>query len=293
MLPNIWLIISWQLVIVVTPASLKKLFKSACRADIEAIKPGNVSVHSDAHGMNGEDFVTSANACADAICAPQSSLGERILNAVSDTRKAVAVNTNLGIILLCAPLIQAVYLNQPNQSIRQSLKQVLANTTVDDARYVYRAIRRAEAGGLGVVEQADISTNPDISLLKAMQLARRRDLIAAQYATDYRDIFECARPALLAFYSRWGYNCSAVSGIYMKLLATYPDSLITRKRGEVVAREICSLASALYERYCCSDEPEDFDMKLLEFDHKLKDRNINPGTTADLTVATVFLAALE
>ena len=271
---------------------LQKCFLSACRADVEAIKPGNVSIHSAAHQMRGEDFIKSAQACVTAICSPQSSLGERILCAVQDTRKAVSMNTNLGIILLCAPLIQAIYFGS-GKSLRQSLRQVLANTTVDDARFAYQAIRLSEAGGLGCVAQADIATKPDISLLDAMRLAQRRDLIAAQYTNDYRDIFEQACPALLAFYSKWGYNPSAVSGVYMKLLATYPDSLITRKRGKATALHVRRLASALYEKYCRRDEPGTFDTKLLEFDHKLKQDNINPGTTADMTVATVFLANLE
>ena len=271
---------------------LEKCFVSACHADVEAIKPGNVSIHSAGHQMHSEDFIKSAQACATAICAPKSNLGERILDAVRDTRKVVSMNTNLGIILLCAPLIQAIY-SSNGKSLRQSLKQVLASTTVDDARSAYHAIRLSEAGGLGHVEQADIATNPDISLLEAMRLAQQRDLIAAQYATNYHDIFKQACPALLAFYSKWGYNPSAVSGVYMKLLATYPDSLITRKRGKATALHVRKLASALYEKYCCKDEPEAFYTELLEFDRKLKESDINPGTTADLTVATVFLASLE
>ena len=271
---------------------LEKCFVSACRADVEAIKPGNVSIYSAGHQMHSEDFIKSAQACATAICAPQSSLGERILGAVQNTRKVVSMNTNLGIILLCAPLIQAIY-SAGGKSLKQSLKQVLAGTTIDDARSAYLAIRLCEAGGLGHVEQADIATNPDISLLEAMCLAQRRDLIAAQYANNYRDIFAQARPTLLAFYSKWGYNYSAVSGVYMKLLATYPDSLIIRKQGEAVAQYVCRLASALYEKYCRRDEPGAFDTELLEFDRELKERNINPGTTADMTVATIFLTNLE
>ena len=271
---------------------LEKLFKSACKVDVEAIKPGNVGIHRSGHQMCATDFIKSADACAGVLCASSSSLGERILAAVGATRKVVSMNTNLGIILLCAPLIEAVY-GSKNQSVRQSLRQVLANTTVADARHAYAAIRLAKAGGLGQVAQADISTQPDISLRAAMKLAQQRDLIAAQYSNDYREIFEQAYPVLLEFYAKWGYNAAAVSGVYMKLLAMCPDSLIIRKQGGAVAQEVCELASVLYEKYCRNDKPDGFDMQLLEFDYKLKQRNINPGTTADLTVATVFLASLE
>ena len=295
MLPSIWRIILWQpaiSMIIEQVKHIEKQFEAACKADIEAIKPGNVSVYSSGHQMRSDDFIKSADACATAICTPHYGLGERILHAVQETRRVVPMNTNLGIILLCAPLIQAIY-SDSEQPLRECLGHVLAQTTVDDARRAYQAIRLAEAGGLGQVKHADIGTEPDISLLEAMKLAQRRDLIAAQYANDYRDIFEHAYPALLAFYSKWGYNRSAVSGVYMKLLASYPDSLIIRKWGEAVAREVCKLASTLYERYCRGNEPGDFDIKLLELDRKLKQRGINPGTTADLTVATIFLAGLD
>jgi len=319
-------------------ATLQRLFVAACYADIEAIKPGNVSLHAAGHGMHSADFIHSAEACAAPICAPHSTLGERIFNAVQATRKVVSMNTNLGIVLLAAPLIHAEWnimrhaisdaaqhttgqatpstshATRPatphatrqtpwraiphvtvgaDVTLRQCLASVLEDTTVADAGAVYRAIRLAAAGGLGRVERADISEQPTLSLLHAMRLAQQRDWIAALYASHYQYLFDEAIPRWLAFCSKWGYNRAAVSMLYMSLLAEHPDSLVIRKHGIEVAQAVRSSASALYEQYCRSDRLGSFDAALLELDSKLKHKGINPGTTADMTVATIFAASLE
>lgn len=271
---------------------LSQKFIAACCLDVAAIKPGNVSVYADGHRMKSDHFIKSANACAPALCAPQYTLGERVFQAVTKTRTVVSFNTNLGIILLCAPLVQAVFLDK-QQALRKSLAKVLSCTTVDDARYVYQAIRLAEAGGLGQVAEADLSCEPDISLREAMRLAERRDTIAAQYSNDYQLIFEQAIPALVEFRSKWGYNELAVSGVFLTLLAACPDSLVIRKQGMSVAQEVCDLAKNLRDEYYQCDKPRALEPRLLEFDGHLKQKGINPGTTADLVVATVFVANLE
>ena len=87
---------------------ISQLFKSACVAELAALKPGNVHIFADGHGMTIQDFVKSAEAVSAVIAQPDLSLGQRIFLSVEATHKAVACNTNLGIILLCAPLIHAV-----------------------------------------------------------------------------------------------------------------------------------------------------------------------------------------
>ena len=273
-------------------AHLAELFRNACHLDVAAIKPGNVSIYADGHDMNSAHFIESADACAAVLCAPHYTLGERIFEAVRATRTVVSFNTNLGIILLCAPLIQAM-LSHPHSTLRSALDQVLAHTTVDDAKRAYRAIRLAAAGGLGRVAEGDLSREPTLSLLEAMHLARHRDLIAAQYANGYQLIFKQAIPAFVEFCAKWGYNRFAVSGVFLTLLAAYPDSLVIRKQGISVAQEVCDLAKGLRDKYSQCSTPGIFDSSLLEFDTHLKQRGINPGTTADLVVATVFVADLE
>jgi triphosphoribosyl-dephospho-CoA synthase len=85
-------------------ASVQRAFVDACLLDVLALKPGNVGVHGAGHGMQALDFLRSARAAAPAIAAEKASVGERIHAAIAATRAAAGVNTNLGIVLLAAPL---------------------------------------------------------------------------------------------------------------------------------------------------------------------------------------------
>ena len=87
--------------------NLANAFKAACMAELEALKPGNVHIFADGHGMTVQDFIASADAVSEVIAQPNLTLGQRILHSVQATQNAVQMNTNLGMILLCAPLIQA------------------------------------------------------------------------------------------------------------------------------------------------------------------------------------------
>ncbi len=82
-------------------------FKWACLAELDAPKPGNVHVFAGGHRMTADEFVRSADAAAGPLSAPGARVGARILGAVEATFAAVGANTNLGIILLCAPLAAA------------------------------------------------------------------------------------------------------------------------------------------------------------------------------------------
>ena len=89
------------------PATVAELFRLSCRAELEALKPGNVHIHAEGHGMTVADFLRSADAAAPCIAAAGAPVGTRILRAIEATRTAVGQNTNLGIVLLCAPIAAA------------------------------------------------------------------------------------------------------------------------------------------------------------------------------------------
>jgi triphosphoribosyl-dephospho-CoA synthase len=88
-------------------AHARAAFLWACQLDVAVRKPGNVSFASPGHGMEAQHFLASAAAAAPPLFAPGRPVGERIEAAIRATRAAAGCNTNLGIVLLCAPLALA------------------------------------------------------------------------------------------------------------------------------------------------------------------------------------------
>lgn len=265
------------------------LFRAACAAELEALKPGNVHVHAAGHGMTVEDFLRSAEVAAPALAQPGAPVGTRILAAVTATRAAVGQNTNLGILLLCAPLAAAAERPEP---LPRAVARVLRALTVADARDAYAAIRLAAPGGLGRVEAADVRDEPAITLLEAMRLAAARDRIAWNYAHGLRDLFRRGVPRLVALQARGWALPWAVTGSYLALLAGAPDSHVARKHGLATAAALRRRVAPLARRLLTSERPEAFRDELLKLDAALKQDGLNPGTTADLVVGSLLARAL-
>ena len=259
-------------------------FKAACVAELDALKPGNVHVFAAGHRMTVEQFVRSADAAAAPLSMPRARVGRRILDAVEATVAAVGANTNLGIILLCAPLAAAAEADPP--ALRPALAGILDGLDVDDASLAFRAILRAAPAGLGQVERNDVAQPATVTLKQAMADAADRDRVARQYVTGYADVFDIGLP-LLADARGWE-PTSTVLAIYLGFLAAFPDSHIVRKYGTAIAEDVRNTAVKFRGRLQSSRDPAHMIDDLLAWDTDLKARNINPGTSADLTVATLF-----
>src|SRR5262245_29188590 len=165
--------------------TIQAAYLAACRQEMEALKPGNVHLFADGHRMSAGDFFDSADASAVPLTDPGLPIGTRILDAVRATRQAVGSNTNLGILLLCAPLAAAARLDV--RDLRGSVDTVLRSMTMDDAKAVFEAIVLASPGGLGTAEAYDVRNAPTVPLLQAMSEAAARDMIARQYVTAFQD----------------------------------------------------------------------------------------------------------
>jgi triphosphoribosyl-dephospho-CoA synthase len=272
---------------------LAELYKSACEIELQAFKPGNVSVYSAGHDMTVDDFRHSAAASATAISNSGYSLGEKIYYAVKATREAVGCNTNLGIVLLCAPLLEAAQRSIDGLSIRASLHNVLNHTTCEDADWVFKAIALASPGGLGQAGEQDVHSTPSVTLKDAMKLACERDRIALQYVTDFKDIYELSILSYNRFLTRWGSHYWAAVSVYTTLLARYPDSHIERKYGDRYTGWVAEKMAVINTQLQGATDPEDILPLLYQVDKEFKAHLINPGTTADLTVATVLAVFLE
>ena len=102
----------------------------------------------------------------------------------------MATNTNLGMILLLAPLAKAAAQVEAGGGLRPALHRVLTDLTVGDARLAYDAILAAEPAGMGEVEDHDVHGHGvSVTLREAMDAARHRDAVAREYVTDFAITF--------------------------------------------------------------------------------------------------------
>jgi len=268
------------------PILISDAIRAACLCECRARKPGNVHPAASFDDLTFDDFVRSTEAIAPVLAADSRPLGETILKAVGESRRVSGSNAHLGTILLLAPLARSAAAGPP----REEISSVLNSTTIADAEAVYRAIHLAAAGGLGKAAEQDLATPPTVTLTEAMRLAEARDTIALQYATDFRLVFDWA--------DRLSEQCDefnldwerTVVTLFIQLLTEVPDTLIARKRGRVIAEQVSRKASALATLNPPADSAE-----LAEFDRFLRsDGNaLNPGTTADLIAAILFVAFAE
>lgn len=269
--------------------SIKAAYEHACRMDVEALKPGNVHHFADGHGMSAAHFITSADVTSAPLTDPDLTVGERILEAVRATRQAVGTNTNLGIVLLAAPIIRAAEMT--GGTLRGNLDIVLGGMGMVDAKAVFEAIVTAAPGGLGAAEN-DVRQEPKVSLLEAMREAASRDMVARQYATGFSDVFDVGLATLDKALSRGEGGMWPAIFAYMAFLSGFPDSHVMRNHGADAANQTRQEAVAVgAELEATTAEPTRIHM-LMAFDRRLKARNVNPGTSADLTVASLLVHSL-
>ncbi len=274
---------------------LEELVYSSFTTEVHALKPGNVSRYSEGHDMRVEDFIKSAELVTPILCRRTSPLGKRILESVKITRAAIGCNTNLGMILLFAPIVMAAEAKESRgdlDTIQNRLGSVVKNSTKSDVAMVFQAICEANPGGLGHSDNYDVHLYPRCSLQEAMEAAMDRDNIAKQYVTLFSDIFILGFNTLKRFTDRWNSVEWAAVACYMNFLSSMTDSHIARKYGNKLAEQIKARANKVFNLFENKNNPEDAFSILLEFDKELKNANINPGTSADLTAASILVYKL-
>jgi triphosphoribosyl-dephospho-CoA synthase len=248
-------------------------------------------------------FSASARASAEPLFRTGARVGERIEAAVAATSAAVGCNTNLGILLLCAPVARAIELQPEIQgpvALRAAIEAVLADLDLHDARAAYRAIASARPGGLGTASAEDVHGMPSVDLRAAMALAAERDSIARQYRDGYAELFELGLPPLTGVWVSDSVSpeelppstlTAAVQCVYLTFLAHRPDSHIVRKHGAIVAHSVMHSAQAWHAR-ASAGANLDADPDFAAWDLELKAAGLNPGTSADFTVAALFVAGV-
>ncbi len=268
------------------PRQIAAAFDQACRDELAAPKPGNVHVFAGGHRMTAADFERSAAAAAGPLTAASARIGTRILDAVEATFASVGSNTNLGIVLLCAPLAAAA---EPKpDDLRGSLAKALVALDRKDAALAFRAIARASPAGLGRSDRHDVFAPATVGLREAMAEAADRDRIALQYVTDFADIFGLGEQSLANALAISPDLRRATTLTYLGYLAAFADSHILRKQGAGTAEQVRREAAKLQAKTQALPGLDDILPTLLDWDASLKRAGVNPGTSADLTVATLF-----
>lgn len=262
----------------------------ACIWEASARKIGNVHPRASFQDVDFMSFLTSSLCLALDYHTPDDArIGGFVNETVRRTRETVGANTNLGIALLLAPLLVEPF-GMPWRTVARG--RITASTVQDTAR-VYEAIRLANPGGLGDAPDQDVRDEPTVTLLEAMTLAADRDLIARQYANGFADVFDFGTPAFLDAFAKFGTVEAAIVDCQLRWLAAFPDSLIARKNGLAVAEDVQKRAAAVLELGGIAT-PEGRAAGVALDGHLRSDGNrLNPGTTADLIAACLFVALRE
>jgi triphosphoribosyl-dephospho-CoA synthase len=177
--------------------------------------------------------------------------------------------------------------------LRAALAAELEGLDREDARLAFRAIALAAPGGLGTVPRHDVHAPATVTLREAMAEAADRDRIARQYVSGFADVFDLGEPVLASALARSVEPKWATLAVYLALLSAFPDSHVVREHGPAIAGEVRGRGAEFYRRLQQSHAPEALVPELLAWDAALKARGINPGTSADLTVATLFARRLR
>jgi triphosphoribosyl-dephospho-CoA synthase len=284
------------------PVNVGLAAQLACLLEASAPKPGNVSPGRHFADLRYEDFLASALAIGEPMArAGEQGVGATIRKSVEATARWSRSNTNLGIVLLFAPVARAASQlgsdplmrgDSRGLTLQVMLRRVLDATTVDDAREAYAAIRMACPGGLDRAEAQDVSTEPTMTLVEVMQLASHRDTIASEYATGFEITFGTAVPVLeRARHDGLPWD-DAVVETFLTLLAAAPDTHIARRSGKSLAHQVTARAQRVLAEGGVRSEAgrraiDDMDLALRD------ERNSgNPGTTADVTAAAIFVVLL-
>ena len=265
---------------------------------------GGVAIGPDMRelALRGQDAVSGA------LGWDQIRVGKSVLNAVVDSLEwQRGGNVNLGVVLLFAPIAAAAGATLHESAsidamgLRENLEKVVRAAVPDDTVDIYKAINIAMSPEtLGNVGELDVTDEDSrerikderISPLEVFEKCAERDSICREWVTDFQITFEVGYPTLKSSLDKDTVN-DAIINTFMHILSQYPDSLITRKSGAAQAAEVSKQAIKILEAGGASTVNGN---KLLwGLDEELHGAKggLNPGTTADLTAAAIFVSLLE
>ncbi len=261
--------------------------------ECSTFKPGNISPYYEGTTTYFH-YLASSIAVAEGIAeAERLRLGECILNTVKKMLSAQGGgNTQLGIVLLFAPLAKAAFLGLEN--LRAHLKRVLASTTVEDAVLTCRAIRMANPGKLPPVERLDVFSpnieeelrENNVSLTEWMRVGAENNTVCKEYVTGYALTFDTGYEKLHQYLREGKSLRDAVLGLYLTFLSQHVDTMVLGEHGREIAEEVQRRAQVLIEGNIKEED-------IRRYHEWMIAKGINPGTSADLVASSLFVFLLE
>ena len=286
------------------PNEIAKLAQIASTFEVSGYpKPGNVHRTRDFDDMVFEDFLISGIVIGDSVREACSNvdvnnpeLGKYILQAVSETDRWIKNNTNLGIVMMTMPIAVAASISNNFDEIRDNICLLMSNTSVDDACDLYDAINIADAGGMGDQDEYDVASenaknelrNNNQTMFDVLKISAPWDMLAREMTSDMPAVFEIGYLTYSKLKKENSLNYSCIM-TFLTILSQVPDTLISRKYGEDEALKVSMMTRDLLKL----KDSSDFFEKIEEFGDYLFKNNLNPGTTADLTMASIFLSFLK
>lgn len=266
-------------------------------------KPGNVHRTRDYDDMVFEDFIISGivigdtirEACSD-VDVENPKLGKYILQAVRETDRWIKNNTNLGIIMMITPIAVAAAISNSFDEIQDNVKLLMKNTSVDDACDLYDAINIADAGGMGEEDEYDVASDSakqdlrddGLTMYDVLKISATKDMLGREMTSGMPFIFEKGYPTYHKLVQEKTQNEACVL-TFLEILSQVPDTLISRKYDEDEALKVSMMTRDLLKMRDSSD----FEKQIKDFDDYLYKNKYNPGTTADLTAASIFVSYLK
>ena len=251
-------------------------------------KPGNVDREREYADLRFEHFLAGAVGARDGLdaAADGAPLGEAFERAVEGMSRQRGGNTQFGALLLLTPLVRAAV---DRDLSPDGVAAVVEDATVEDAAGFYRAFDHVDVFAGDLPEDADAldvrrgsDAVPEVrdrglTLYEVMAESADRDGVAREWIDGFERTFRAA--------DRIADGEGPVPGraaeTFLWLLSRRPDTFVAKQHGPEAARSVMVRAQEARE-----DGP-----RLVEaFAKSLVESGVNPGTTADVVAAGLFVA---
>ncbi len=268
---------------------LKKIYIQCCCDELKTYKPGNHSSISKILGMSELKFRYAAKISANYLTDKNLSLGESIYLAAKNCKIELNSNYNLGIIILCAPIIKVI-MNKPS-CFKNNLKVLLDSISKKDGQLILESIKFVKPAGISnYTGKGNINDETkNLSFSEIMKVGSKWDRISKCYSNNYDEVINYGLPIFESLKEKIPQQ-TAIEFLYLNYLSKSPDSHIQRKHGFEKAQIVMNKSLKTIKRMKIFKENQDLLRKL---DFYLKKYHLNPGTCADLTVTTLLIKKIK